>query len=318
MPRGTWNLEWLNHNSQRSYPLAEDATKVDSSGTFEVPDNFIVELYFPVQGTMNVDPSKFFLRSIAIFASGYNIAIAYNDDATSPTIVSSVNIPKSTHTENTSYALAGTNDFDDSVGKIVIGKIDALELAGEAQYTFTYDDGKLDPDTIRPMIRGISSIVLINGTEESERLYGDIELQAGTNIRLTPIVYSDGSDPKIRIDAITGEGLVEDCVCDDEPDSGPGIRRINGVPPTASGDFTLLGDDCLEISPITHGLQLRDICSDPCCGCAELEAVVSDLERFGEAATTLRNFVNRLEAEVSQFHSVVLGSRLNDRGCLEC
>jgi len=317
MPRGTWNLEWLNHNSQRAYPLAEDATKVDISGSFTLPDDFIVALYLPIQGTMNVDPSLFFLQSVSIFSTGYNISIAYHNGSADPTIVASVNIAKSTHTENTSYALAGINEFDDTVGKIVVGNISEIEAVGDAQYLFDYDDGKLDSDVVRPMIRGISSIVLINGTEESERIYGDIELQAGTNIRLTPILLV-GEDPTIRIDAITGEGLVEDCVCEDEPPEGPGIRRINGVPPTTSGDFTLLGDDCLAIEPIKFGLQLKDICSDPCCGCEELEAIVGDLERFGEAATTLRNFVNRLEAEVAQFHAVVLGSRLNDRGCLEC
>ena len=314
MPQATWNLEWLNHNSQRSYPLAEDATKVDETGLFTLPDDFIVALYLPIQGTMNVEPSLFFLRSVSIFSTGYNVSIAYYNGVDAPITVGTVNIAKSTHTENTSYALAGVDDFDDSIGKIVIGKVDTLDQMGEAQYLFDYDDGKLDPDTIRPMIRGISSIVLINGTEESERIYGDIELQAGANIRLTAFPLTS----TIRIEAITGEGLVEDCVCEDEPEAGPGIRFINGVPPTTSGDFTLLGDDCLTISPIVHGLQLKDICSDPCCGCAELEAIVVDLARFGEAATTLRNFVNRLESEVSQFHAVVLGSRLNDRGCLEC
>ena len=87
MPRGTWNLEWLNHNSQRAYPLAEDATKVDVTTDFTLPDDFIVGLYIPVQGTMNVDPSLFFLRSLAIFSTGYNLSIAYHNPAAAPTIV---------------------------------------------------------------------------------------------------------------------------------------------------------------------------------------------------------------------------------------
>lgn len=316
MPQGTWNLEWLNHNSQRAYPLAEDATKVDTTTAFTLPDDFIVELYLPIHATTLFDPAKFFLRSIAVFATGYNIGFAYNDGSVSPPIVAAVNIAKSIHTENRSYALAGSGDFDDSTGKIVIGGTAAIDLEGSGQYIFNYDDGKLDPDVIRPMIRGISSITLVNGTDESDKLYGDIEFIAGTNIRLTPIV-SSGQDPQIRIDAITGEGLVEDCVCEGSSDD-PCIKRINGVPPTTAGDFTLVGDDCLEISGITNGLQLKDICSNPCCGCAELEAITRDLEQFGNAATTLQNFVNRLESEVNQFSAVVLGSRLNDRGCLEC
>ena len=55
MPIGIWNLEWLNHNSQRSYPLAEDATKTDITGTFTLPDDFILGLYFPIHAGLDVD-----------------------------------------------------------------------------------------------------------------------------------------------------------------------------------------------------------------------------------------------------------------------
>ena len=43
MPLSTWNLEWLNHNSQRNYPIADDATGYDETGTFKIPEDFIVE-----------------------------------------------------------------------------------------------------------------------------------------------------------------------------------------------------------------------------------------------------------------------------------
>jgi hypothetical protein len=317
MPRGTWNLEWLNHNSQRAYPLADDATKVDTGGSFTLPDDFIVGLYIPIHGSATIEPSLFFISSVSLFATGYNISISYYNSGAADWPVVSVNIPKSTHVENMSYALAGIGDFDDTVGKIVIGSLTALDLLAEAQYLFDYDGGKLDTDTIRPMIRGVSSLVLINGPDTSERLYGDIELQAGTNIRLTPVGV--GTDtPTIRIDAITGEGLTEDCVCDTEPTTGPGIRKINGISPTTAGDFTIIGDDCLTISGITNGIQLGDVCSKPCCGCTELTAIVSDLERFGDNARTLEAFITRLDAEVTQFSATVLGSRLGDRGCVEC
>jgi len=296
--------------------VASDATKVDQTGQFSLPDDFLVGLYFPVHSSLTVDPSKFFLRSVAIFSTGYNVTIAYDDGTSSPPLVASANISKTAHVENTSYALAGSADFDDSVGKLVVGSTEGMDSAGAGQFIFDFDDGKLDPDVIRPMIRGVSSLTLVNGSNESDRLYGDIELVAGANIRLTPIVVS-GQDPQIRIDAISGEGLIEECVCEGE-DPGICIKRINGVSPTVAGDFTLVGDDCLELETIAHGIQLKDVCSDPCCGCEELEAITRDLERFGDAATTLRNFVNRLEAEVNQFSAVVLGSRLGDRGCLEC
>jgi hypothetical protein len=315
MPRGTWNIEWLNHNSQRAYPLSDDATKQDTTTEFTLPDSFLLALYFPVHAGLAVQPEKFFLRSVSVFSTGYNIALGYDDGTNNPPIVASVNIAKSTHVENTSYALPGSGDYDDSVGKVIIGTLLDIDDAGAGQYFFNYADGKLDPDTIRPIIRGVSSITLVQGADESERIYGDIELVAGSNIRLTPIVV--GQNQQIRIDAIRGEGLNEDCICDGDEDAIP-ITTINGIPPTPQGNFTLLGSNCLEITAISNGLQLDDTCSEPCCGCKELEAITRDLDRFGDAALTLKNFINRLEAEVTQMSSVVLGSRLNDQGCLEC
>ena len=44
MPLSQWNLEFLNHNAQRSYPLTADATKQDLTGSFVIPDDFLVGL----------------------------------------------------------------------------------------------------------------------------------------------------------------------------------------------------------------------------------------------------------------------------------
>ena len=315
MPQGNWNLEWLNHNSQRAYPLAEDATKLDSTGSFEIPDSFLVGLYFPIHAGVNVSPDKFYISSIAIFATGYNVAISYDDGSASPPVVAAANIAKSTHVENTSYALAGSGNFDDSVGKLVLGRFDDIDRTGAGQYAFDFLGGKLDADAIRPMLRGISSISLIQGVDETEKIYGDVELVAGSNIRLTRSV--GGNVDFIQIDAIQGEGLIEDCICEGDETATP-ILTINGIHPTPQGNFTLLGNSCMTIEPINNGLEFNDVCSEPCCGCKELEAITNDLERFGDAASTLKNFINRLESQVNQMSSTVLGSRLNDQGCIEC
>ena len=315
MPQGNWNLEWLNHNGQRAYPLAEDATKTDTTGSFEIPDSFLVGLYFPVHAGQNVVPEKFYVSSIAIFATGYNVAISYDDGSATPPLVAAANIAKSTHVENTSYALAGSGNFDDSIGKLVLGSLADIDDVGAGQYLFDYQGGKLDPDSIRPMLRGVSSISLVQGVEETEKIYGDVELVAGSNIRLTRTVAT--GIEYIQIDAIQGEGLIEDCICEGDETATP-ILTINGIHPTAQGNFTLLGNNCMTIESINNGLAFNDVCSEPCCGCKELEAITNDLERFGDSATTLKNFINRLESQVNQMVSTVLGSRLNDQGCIEC
>ena len=208
-----------------------------------------------------------------------------------------------------------SGNFDDSIGKLVLGSLADIDDVGAGQYLFDYQGGKLDPDSIRPMLRGGSSISLVQGVEETEKIYGDVELVAGSNIRLTRTVAT--GIEYIQIDAIQGEGLIEDCICEGDETATP-ILTINGIHPTAQGNFTLLGNNCMTIESINNGLAFSDVCSEPCCGCKELEAITNDLERFGDSATTLKNFINRLESQVNQMVSTVLGSRLNDQGCIEC
>ena len=121
----------------------------------------------------------------------------------------------------------------------------------------------------------------------------------------------------IVFDAIDGAGLNNNCICVDNS-LGSCIQTIDQIGPTPDGDFTVLGSDCLTVQPITNGIQLVDSCSQPCCGCTELETVTQALAQFGAQATTLENFLVSLEARVTQMDQVVLGSTLGDRGCIQC
>ncbi len=311
-----WELEWANHNANRNYPLTSRASAVDTTGLITLPRSFLLSAYLPVNAGLDVQPDKFFLRSLLIDPSGYNLGIAYDDESDDPPLVASVNIAHNTHTENRSYTLVGSADFEDSVGHVTIGRLEEIDALPPGRYLFDAAAGELEPDCIRPLIRGISSITLVNGTDRSEKLFGDIELVAGNNMRLTPLVV-DGQDPQIIISAISGEGLNEDCVCE-EQELGPCIRTINGIPPLPDGNFRFVGNDCLQITPLTHGLAFADTCSKPCCGCAELDKINKQLDRFGDGLTTWQNWASRLSAEVSQMSMVVLGSRLGDTNCLEC
>jgi hypothetical protein len=315
MPIGPLNLEYLNLNSQRAYPLTEFATKQDTTGTFTLPSDFLIGAYFPVHTGLDVIPGRFFLSSLAIFGTGFNIGISYFDGTSTPPVVAAAVIARTTHTEYRSYALPGQGNFSDSVGRIILGRLDSIDAQPAGSYTFDYADGALEEDAIRPMIRDVRSLVLLNGNDRSDRIQGDVELQAGTNISLTPILVA-GQDPIIRIDAIDGAGLDEECICLDDTVSGP-IKTINGIPPDAAGDFKFIGDNCLIVEAATNGIKLIDNCSDPCCGSDELDALSTELDIIGSGATTVEAFINKLQAEVTQFSNTVLGSTLSDDPCIQ-
>jgi hypothetical protein len=314
MPVGYTSVEWLDANAERSYPLADFATRRDRSGAFALPDSFLLSLYFPVGAAAALDSGKFFLRRITSFAAGYGIALGYDDGSDAPPVVATATVVRATHVERNAYALIGTGDFDDSIGRVVVGRLEEIDLQPPGVFDFDYAGGALDLDGIRPTLRGVSSFAIVVAGQVSRRYYGDIQWEAGTNIRLS----IPGSTQQVRIDAIDGAGLTEDCPCADVANLPPPIRSISGVAPAGDGSFTLSSGTCVDITPTANGLALTNPCASPCCGCAELEAITRELEHFGDEATTLKRFVDNLKAQMDATELVVSGSRLNEQSCLEC
>ena len=317
MPLSQWNLEFLNHNSQRSFPLTDDATKSNSTGTFTIPDDFIVGLDIPVSTAMDMQSGRFFIRQLGLFASGIQVIIAYDDGAGTTVDVATALIPDPQATRNSVFALGGIAPFDDTMGKIVVGRLDTIKDQPTGLFTFTIDETRISPLAVRPMIRGITGISVADGFgTESERLFGDIELVAGNNIQLQTV--NTATATKVIINAINGEGTIDECVCEGDAAEIPCIKTINGVSPTAEGKFFFVGDDCLTFADIDNGQRVTDSCCAPCCGCEELESITRDLERLNANRSELELFINEIASTATIFHSTVLGSRLGDRKCLTC
>lgn len=316
MPISQWNLEFLNHNAQRSYPITAEATKQDTTGSFAIPDSFLVGLDIPVPTAAQMQSGKFLIRQIGLFSSGIQVIVAYDTGAEVVNVASAL-IPTSNFTRNSVFALGGIDPFDDVYGKIVIGRIDQILEQPAGLFTFDIDGARLEPQTIRPMIRGITSISISDAAgNASEKLYGDIELVAGSNIQLSTVITS--TETQVIISALNGEGTIEECICTGDATAIPCIKTINGIAPTADGNFSFLGDDCLTFTGTTNGLNLTDSCCTPCCGCSELEAITRDLERLSSQRNSLETFVNQLITSTTSFNSTVLSARLGDKRCLAC
>jgi len=316
MPLSSWNLQLLNHNSQRAYPLAAHGSATDTTGSIRIPDDLMVEFDLSVHAGHNIQPERFYLQSLIISPTGLNFGIGYNDGSATPPLTGVVAVAAGLHTEYLSYAVTGVGDFVDSRGSLTLGNLASIQQIPVGSYTFLPVATPFEIGTIRPMIRGITSLQVVNGGDRSPKIYGDVELVAGTNFSIAASVIDD-TRTEIVFNAIAGEGLNEICACDEEGD-GPSIRFINGIPPLSDGNFRMVGNACMDIKPVANGLQLSDLCSEPCCGCEELAAITQQLERFADGAVTLQRISNNLSIEVTQMSQVVLGSRLGGQGCVEC
>ena len=148
-----WSLEWLDHNSQRKYPLAWDDTCQDTTQSFSIPNDFLVSLYLSVPATFNIVPDGFFIQNIGAYASGYSLIVGYQPASGPAVPVATAMVARQTHTENMAYALGGLGDFADCAGKIVIGRLENIDAQPSGFFTFALTDARLDPDTIRPTLR---------------------------------------------------------------------------------------------------------------------------------------------------------------------
>lgn len=97
----TTNISWLNLNAQRAYPLSEQATGMDVSGSITIPDSFIVALQLSVPTAMMLTPQLFYVIAMTLSPIGYTVTVGYEGQP-----VATMSFDAATHNENNSYALS--------------------------------------------------------------------------------------------------------------------------------------------------------------------------------------------------------------------
>lgn len=296
---GVWMVDWLNANSQRKYPLHDEATGRDISGSFQLPDDLLVDCILPVHPDPSVDPSKFHLHSVTVFSTGVTVGLGYDGTA-----IGSVTVDRATFARNKTAVFQCTGDFFDTVAKLVIGSLDSV-LSYAGSFEFGLDGGRLSPTVVKPDIRGMNALYLLNGEELSDPIQDDIVFEAGRNALLvldnTPPDYS-----RIIFSFIEGAGTIVDCDCKEGTTRQP-ILTIDGIGPNSDGDFVLEDNECQGLNPITNGLQLVDKCAKPCCGCSELNVVTDKLNFMANQIQTLEGLASRLETQIGFLQINCLG-----------
>lgn len=316
---GIWNVDWPNANSQRKYPLHPSATARDVSDTFTLPTDVLISIYLPVPSDADFDPERAYLKLLGVYPSSIVVMIGYDDGVDNPTIATAI-VPTEDLEEYAVFPLSGVGDFANIDGRVQVGRPSSIDGLSLGEFTFDRDGGRLDSDCIRPVLPAVNGLVLINGSDRSDVLTGIIELVAGNNVRLTSTpVYESAVlvGYEVRIDAIQGEGLNEDCICDGQDPAGIPILTINGQPPDSEGNFDLSGDDCLNVTTAVGDIDLTDGCSKPCCGLEAVDRIEADVRALGAARAQQAEFVARLADSFSTLAVSLSSLKLNDISCDE-
>ena len=291
--------EWLNQNSYRAFPLKETDTRqaVDSNGLslpdIQIPNNLLVDFVLTVADT--TASAQVYISRIAYIAQF--LSLEFKDSAGNLITTLAVNI--ASHTPYTRYALIGQETYEDARGAIVLGDLSGFaDQFPQGNFEFNLAASELEPCTVRPDLRGVRSLQGQTNEETTDRLYGHVRLIAGDNIRLTYVP----ADNAIRIDAIDATGFTANCQCTDQFQL-PCITSINGIPVE---DVQIVGDKCIQVTTSGNQIMLSDRCSQPCCGCVELEFLTKSFDLLEDQLSRLEGYADQMRDKLIQFITNVL------------
>lgn len=315
MTRYIRGVEFADRASDSRYPLIPKATVTDSTGIFEIPNDFLVSAYVTVPADLAISPGAVYVSRIINTVSSVAVYLSATISG-EPVELGQFDISRagaSAQIERNSYAFSvmqGATGYEDLRGRLTIGSLDSIRDQPQGEFTFGFDDAGLEPDCIRPHLRHVSALE-IEQPGGNLRLGGVIRLAAGNNVRLRVEVVDE--QPVLYLDALDPSQLNEALECEDG--TSPPIRRINGLAGDSQREITLLGSRCLEIQPLTSEIKLRNRCSEPCASCDEAEQIRSLVSPFANQIPTLIGLANRLDMAITQTQLNVLISRGGQSDC---
>lgn len=290
------NVEWLNANANRAYPIKEDMTRAptDMTGNLlsgvQLPNYVLVDFVLTLSGNTSV---RVYLSQFTYV--GGLVTFGFSDE--NGVQIALVSLNTGTHVKNTAYLLVGAGDtYGDALGKVVVGDLtDLARDLPEGAYAFTLATAEMETRCVRPALRGVRSLQINNQGSETDYLYGHIKLVSGTNIRLT----YDATTNSIRIDAVGSQKLTDDCECDQALPLTNVVRTINGI---AIEDVVIMGDgQCVDVTTDGDRVLIRDKCSEPCCDCPELTLLTNSLKILDGTVTNLEAYARALDERIRAF-----------------
>lgn len=278
------NRSWLDSNSARMYPLVDGVSATSVEG-YVLPHDLIVDMRLAAPASY--DATQFYISQLAAYGTGLVITISVEGTGA----VASVTVPLLGFTEYSVYTVAPLPGFEVG-GTIVIGTSAAVIGAAFSSYNFLLAATQILPTVIFPTVPSVTSITFVDAFGVSTQLTGAVVITAGANATLTVV----GQSLEFAMDS--GVVLNDPCGSDTGGTNRSPVRSIAGVSPDVSGNIDLIGTACLVISNAVNALQLSDSCAQPCCGSADLDALVASVSSLNQQLSTMASDLASLEAQL--------------------
>lgn len=278
------NLDFLNANTLRNFPIREGLDKLDISGVLTIPDALIVDASLAVSS----DPElSIYISRITNSPTEIELEVAV---VSSAEVVGTFVIDVISHERYQTYYLVPGSGSANATGKLVIAEVEPMLLLPFGSFTFAATSTELEARTVIPSLVTISRLTFKNADLSTFSVSGDVTLVAQSNLKFRLI-----SATEVALDAGDGLGLNE--TCDDER---PCIKTINQITPDVAGNFWITTSDCATITAISGGLNLADSCCKPCLSCNEIGDLTARLMQLEDDLITIRNHYNEVSLLTTQ------------------
>jgi hypothetical protein len=297
------NIEWLNQNMLRAYPLKEDAdvTPLLTSGTkatgVTVPTCLVTDFSFTLAFDAVEDGTVPSLTGLSHAADGFSFEISLGD-----VVLATLSVSISGHETNKSYRLSGSGDNADCGGWLALGDLErAAKEMPEGVYSFPANQVPFEVSTLRVAPRGVRSVTAVGkyGLKTYSPLYGNVKIIAGSDMT----VRNDAPKNAIWLQAESGTGYERTAPCKCGSAAVQNVRSINGM---SVADVQIVGDGtCVKVdtNASTKAITVSDTCSTPCCGCSELNFVESAVATVSKSIGTLTSYAEVLKARVEELQT---------------
>lgn len=245
-----YNNDWLVQNSYRKYPFMHECTLRDETKKFILSNSVIVDAIFH----LNIGYQyQLYLSKILHSPEYLSLTFSINGEEA---LTGTSNETGEFFTIN----LEGKNDYEGSIGKVIIGSLTDLPYG---EYSFLVYDTRIEPCRIIRLYNGINSL---NGIRS-----GNVTLSSRSNVNISKdgnIIYIDSQD-----------GL---CACN----TLQCIKTINGI---YSENFIIDSRGCIAIEDIDGGIRLINNCEQACCGCDEINDFIDRINELERRITALES-----------------------------
>ncbi len=297
------NIEWLNQNLLRAYPVREDADvtpllsgSVKAAG-LRLPTCLVTDFSFTLAFDAVADGTVPSLTGVAHAADGFSFEISLGD-----VVLATLSASISGHEINKAYRLVGSGDNADCGGWIVLGDLErAAKELPEGVYSFTAGQVPFEVSTLRMAPRGVRSVTAVGkyGLRTYAPLYGNVKIIAGSDMT----VRNDAPRNAIWLQAESGTGYERTAPCKCGSAAVQNVRSINGM---SVANVQIVGDGtCVTVDTdtTTKAITVSDACSTPCCGCSELNFVESAVATVSKSIDTLTSYAEALRARVEELQA---------------